>query len=642
MKQTATLWSLLLTLLMTVTVSTAQEPVTPRLQAASAGTSLRAGETLPGFGYADRYVEKLSYLGIGKTNLYLSCYILLPEVGANKIEKISFPAAKADKVAYVLILSEDGKTTLYNQKCEIVNGNNQITLSKPFTTEAGKRYLVGFATKAVGKGDKDPYVIPFDGTVEIDEALYAAAGTEPYPTASSTEKTFSFLKVKGLGFGSACIFVTLQDNSKVQNLGYLTAADGNFNMVTKGDKISTKVSLRNIGMNDITSFELTYQFGTGEVKSIAHTVTPALASSKTGEYTFEIPAEAEGMGSVHIAVSKVNSQKNTYADNRVDLPFKIGDFSAMINRETVILERFTSEKCGNCPSADRYVQADIDKLKAAGLRVSYIMYHSGYYTDFLTMPESEKLYGYFFPDGKSYAPAMSINRTYLPKEGALVQHAAGYDPKEWATKMKNGKQGVKIERIDQTISDGTLEAVVSGVALKNCFDPEDLYLTVIVTEDNIPSRRQSGANKSYKHQAVPRLFLTAPTGDKLKVEADGKFKVTLRGTLKSTWVGSQCHVVAIVHPSITQPNKVNRAVHTAETAPLGFGLANEPVAPAQAPIVTAEGGYLNILGRVDAFELYDMSGALVTTSVETRLVPGTYIIRIFSDLRVYTSKVIVR
>ena len=413
-------------------------------------------------------------------------------------------------------------------------------------------------------------------------------------------------------------------------------------MVTKGEKRPTKLSLRNIGMNEITSLDLTYQFGTGEVKTLSQTLTTALASSKTGEYTFEIPAEAEGMGTVHFAIAKVNGQKNAYADNRVDLPFKVGDFSAMINRETVILERFTSEQCGNCPGADRYVKADIDKMKEAGLRVSYIMYHSGYFDDFLTMPESEKLYGYFFPDGKSYAPAMSINRTYLPKEGALVQHAARYNPNEWTTKMKNDKQGVKIERIDQTISDGTLEAVVSGVALKNCFDPEDLYLTVIVTEDNIPARNQGGAGKGYKHQAVPRLFLTAPTGDKLKVEADGTFSVKLRGTLKSTWNGGQCNVVAIVHPSIKQPNKSNRAVHTAETAPLGFGLANELVAPAEAPVVTAEGGYLSILGRVDAFELYDMSGALVTTNVGTRLLPGTYIIRIFSDLRVYTSKVIVR
>ena len=180
------------------------------------------------------------------------------------------------------------------------------------------------------------------------------------------------------------------------------------------------------------------------------------------------------------------------------------------------------------------------------------------------------------------------------------------------------------------------------MALKNCFDPQDLYLTVIVTEDNIPARSQSGAGRGYKHQAVPRLFLTAPTGDKLKVEADGSFSVTLKGTLKSSWDGSQCNVVAIVHPSITQPDRASRAVHTAETAPLGFGLANELVAPAEAPVVTAEDGYLRILGRVDAFELYDMSGALVTTTVGTRLLPGTYIIRIFSDLRVYTSKVIVR
>ena len=640
MKQTTTLWSLLLTLLMAVTMGTAQETVTPRLQAAPAGTSLRAGGTLTGFGYADRSAEP-GYVGVGATNIYLSSYILLPDVGANKIEKISFPAVKADKVAYLLVLSADGKKTLYNQQCEIVAGINEMTLTTPFATEAGKRYLVGFATKPVGKGQKDPYVLPFDGKVGIDDALTVAYGSDPFPTDKSTPQTFSLISAKDADAGSALIFVTLQDNSKLQDLGYLTGADGNFMMATKDEKRSAKVSLRNIGMNEITSLDLTYQFGAGEVKTIAHTVTPALASGQTGEYTFEIPAEAEGMGTVHFAIAKINGQKNAYADNRVDLPYKVGDFSAMIDRETVILERFTSELCGNCPGADRYVKADIDKMKEAGLRVSYIMYHSGYYTDFLTIPESEKLYGYFFDQG-SFAPAMSINRTFLPKENALVQVASLYNPNEWTTKMKNGKQGVKIERIDQTISDGTLEAVVSGVALKNCFDPEDLYLTVIVTEDNIPARSQGGAGKGYKHQAVPRLFLTAPTGNKLKVEADGKFKVTLRGTLRSTWVGSQCKVVAIVHPSITQPNKASRAVHTAETAPLGFGLANEAVAPVQAPVVTAVDGYLNILGRVDAFELYDMSGALVTTNVGTRLLPGTYIIRIFSDLRVYTSKVIVR
>ncbi len=639
MKQTTTLWSLLLTLLMAVTIGTAQEPATPRLQAAPAGTSLRADGTLTGFGYADRSA-KPSYIGVGATNIYLSTYILLPDVGANKIEKISFPASKADKLAYLLVLSADGKKTLYNQPCEIAAGINEMTLTTPFATEAGKRYLVGFATKAVGSAKGDKFVLPFDGKSEIEDALTVAYGSDPFPTDKSTPLTFKLGSAKGSNLGSALVFVTLQDDSKLQDLGCLTAVEGNFSMIKVGTKVSTKVSLRNIGMNEITSFDLTYQFGAGEVKTISHTVTPALAATQTGEYTLEIPIEAEGTGIVHFAVSKVNGKESPYADNRRDLPYLVGDYNA-IDRETVLLERFTGEDCPYCPLADAPIDAFIKQMTEAGLRVSYVAYHV-MNKDFLAINEPYDIRDYFLVSG---FPAISVNRSVTPNGQSLSQNGAisKDDATMWTNKMKNGKQGVKINRIDQTISDdGTLEAVIEGVALKNSFDPEDLYLTVIVTEDNIPARNQAGAKKGYKHHAVPRLYLTAAVGDKLKVDADGSFKVTLRGTLKSDWNGSECHVVAIVHPSIKQAKLAKRAVHTAETAPLGFGLANEPVAPAQAPVVTTEGGYLNILGRVDAFELYDMSGALVTTSVETRLLPGTYIIRIFSDLRVYTSKVIVR
>ena len=65
------------------------------------------------------------------------------------------------------------------------------------------------------------------------------------------------------------------------------------------EKQSVKISLRNLGLNPITSFEFSYQFGSGEVKSIAHNLTTALAPGKTEEYTFEIPAEVEGMGALH-------------------------------------------------------------------------------------------------------------------------------------------------------------------------------------------------------------------------------------------------------------------------------------------------------------------------------------------------------
>lgn len=637
-----TLWSLLLTLLVAVTTSTAQEPIALSAIHSDATTTLRAGEALSGFGYADRYVDDkdIAYVGVGEVNLYLSGYILLPDVGANRITKISFPAAKADTQGYLLVLSADGKKTLYQQAYSIVKGSNEATLTTPFITEAGKQYMVGFATKAVGRGKSDPFVIPFDGGAEIAEATYIATGNKPYPTDGATAADFAFQRVKGLGFGSACIYITLESEQSLQNLGYLVGVSGTFEMVKPGAKVPVTVSLRNIGMNDITSMELTYQFGTGETKVIPHTLATALTTGKTGEYKFEIPADGDGMGTVHFAVTKVNGKTTPYADRPVDLPFKIGDFEA-IDRETVVLERFTSESCGNCPGADPYVKKLIASLTEAGLRVSYIMYHSGFYQDFLTLPESERLYPYFF-DNRSYAPAMSVNRTFIAEDNTLVKHAAGYNPAEWTKRMKSDRQGVKIERIDQTITDGELKVVVSGVALKGSFDPEDFYLTVIVTEDNVASRDQAGASKSYKHQAVPRLFLTDALGDKISPAADGTFSLTLEGTIKSSWKFDDCKVVAIAHPSITKSDKKGRAAHTADTAPLGFGLSNEAVAPHTAPIVTAEGGYLSIQGQVDAFELYDMTGVLITTSVGTRLEPGVYAIRIFSNLRVYTYKVIVR
>ena len=180
-----------------------------RLQCSTATSTLRANtKTLTGFGYADRN-ESPSFIGIGRTNIYLSAYILLPDAGANKIEKISFPAAKADKDAYLLVLSEDGQTTLYNEPCEITAGVNEMPLKTPFVTEAGKRYLVGFATKVVAENERDTYVLPFDKKEDIDEALYIGIGTDPFPT-STNQKEFGIQYAKGNKLGSAFIFVTLQ------------------------------------------------------------------------------------------------------------------------------------------------------------------------------------------------------------------------------------------------------------------------------------------------------------------------------------------------------------------------------------------------------------------------------------------------
>lgn len=638
----STLWSFLLTLLVAVSMSTAQETVTlsarQPFSQGDAATSLRVGEKLTGFGYADRYVDKINYIGVQKPNIYLACFITLPDVGANKITHISFPAAKNDSEGYLLILSEDGKTTLYNQKYSIVMGENQAKLTTPFSTEAGKRYLVGFSSKTA---NDSYFLLPFDGKEEISEAKLFAAGTKPYPTPEGSKSDFEIASTEGYGFGAISIFATLEDMSKLQNAAYLRSVSGSFELVKKDEECPVVVALRNVGAEEIKSFELSYQFGTAETKTLSYTLTKALAVGRSEAFTLQVPAGAEGMGSAHFAITKVNDKANFFAGQRKDLPYQIGDNDA-ISRETVLVERFTSEKCGNCPPQDANVKKLLDQLASSGLRVAYVMHHAGYYEDFLTLPESEKLVPHVYKGNGSYAPALTINRTLVTEEDALVAHPAKYDAAAWTKKMKDQKQGAKIEKIAQTITGDKLSIVVSGVALKGAFNPDEFYLTVILTEDNIASKSQGGAPKNYKHEAVPRLFLTGALGNKITPAADGSFSVTLEGKLDAGWVKEQCKVVAFAHNNIENKDKSKRSVHTVEWAHLGSGLANEDVAAAEAPIVMAEDGYLTILGDVDAFELYDMSGALVTTSIETPLQPGTYVIRVFSNLRVYTSKVIVR
>ena len=637
MKRKTTLWSYLLTLLLAVTVSTAQEQPVLSMLRSETTSALRAGKTLSGFGYADRNASRLSYLGVNETGYFLSEYIKLPDVGVNKITQISFPANKADaKNGYVLILSEDGTTTLYNQKCSIVRGFNEIKLTTPFVTEKGKRYLVGFVTKTSGTEPEDLRVLPFDGGLDIEGTSYVAIAKEPYPTEQTTSDTFNFLSLSGNG--SACVFVMLEDESMLQKSACVVSASGIFDPVEKGKNVSTQITIRNVGMDDITAFDLTYQFGTGECKTIPYTLDKNLTSGKTAIYTFDIPAEGEALGTVHFAVVKVNGEANLFENQRADLPFRIGDVEAnAIARETVLIERFTAEWCGYCPGADKPVNAAIKSLSDAGLRVSYVMHHSN---DNFALPETSKITNYFFAP-RGGIPAIAINRT-AQSGGVLLMYPDSFRPAYWTNKLKDEKQGVRIDKIDQTITGNKLQLVISGVAFQRCFDPENLYLTVILTEDNVPAIRQNKGGANYKHEALPRLFLTDAFGDRLNPAADGTFSVTLEGKLDAKWKRKQCKVVAFAHDNLKNSLTKRRNVYTAETAYLGSPLANEPVAPAQAPVVTAEDGYLSILGRVDAFELYDMSGALVTTTLGKRLEPGVYVIRIFNDLRAYTSKVIVR
>lgn len=651
MKRSVFLRNLFLTFLFSVASLSAQEQNAQNglrylpPQGKAGESSLRAKEIFQGFGYADRYVGVMNpgYLGTGAVDIYLSAFIKIPDFGNNKITQISFPASKTDPDGQIVILSEDGSETLYAQNFIIREGNNVADLTTPFETEAGKRYLVGYATKAVGDyGTPDAFLIAVDHSASFADASLIGIGKTTFPI-SEDDKDFEFLDISEGSYGALCVFVTFEDETPIDNMGYLLEASGNFTLVGSGENVPTKVSLRNLGLSELRSFELSYHFGDNVPKLISHTLTTPLKVGETGEFTFDIPAEVDGMGQLHFSISKVNENPNKYADIEALVPYQIGDNDA-IKRETVLIERFTCEKCGNCPPQDGNVQNIIKSYEDAGFRVSYIMHHAGFYTDFLTLPESSKLIPYFFNAETSYAPAISINRLYVEDEDAICYWPGSQNVTDKLfLAINDAKQGAKIEDVVPTINGDNLEVTVSGVALKGAFIPEDIFLTVILTESDIEAQEQAGApaGEVYKHQAVPRKFLTDAFGQVLTPGEDGSFSVKLETKLDPSWVQENCKIVAIVHKSIKNENVKNRDVYTAETANLGGETSNKDLSLDEAPVVTASEGYLTISGSVDSFDVYDMSGVFVTNSINTRLLPGTYIVRIFKDFRTYTSKVLV-
>lgn len=608
-------------------------------------SGLRADEELQGFGYTSHTVKEISVISTKSTD-YAAPLIKIKAPGANKVTGVSFYAERPDDQGMIIVLSGDGSKALYTEPCSIKKGVNNITLKTPYVTSAGKDYLIGFVTKP--KSNKQSDVLVFSKGFDIREGNYILLSQKKPQSGSEYDPNKSIVNTAGQRFGTLPLFVTLEDMSIFHNMGYLTSVEGNFEGVKPDSKISAKLQVLNIGTNDIKDIELTYQYGDTPVKTLSQTLSAPIASYQSGDCTFEIPAEVVGLGALTITISKINGVASQFAKvTQQRLAYEIGDNDAR-KRETILMERFTTESCQNCPPAEPSENALAAEMEKAGYRVSRIQHHSGFKTDFLTLSEDEQILSYMYDpaEGGTYAPALSINRTCVNSTRSLVD---GFTRAAIQTHFldrfddeKKRKEGAIIEAIDSKLEGDKIKVTIKGKALKNAFIPDDVYLTALLTEDHIQSQKQSGASRAHKHSHVPRAYMTSAFGEKLSLEADGSFTKSYEIALNKVWKTDNCHIVAFVHRNLKATNPQNRQVYVAETALLYHGLPIEAIHTTDAPTVTIENGYLTVHGTAETLEVYDMQGILVSDSVKTQLSAGVYLVRLQSDLRSYTYKVVVR
>ena len=231
----------------------------------------------------------------------------------------------------------------------------------------------------------------------------------------------------------------------------------------------------------------------------------------------------------------------------------------------VLIEQFTSQACGACPSG-----AQVIKNVIAGNedKVVWVSHHAGYATDDFTIAKSESIAGQF---GVSGAPNMMLNRdvqTYhdfsidnlgqpiIGQEmSSLVFHPAYLQEGGISTMFQDALkvEGLASINIKQRMEGGKLKVGVYG-AVK---DLEKIRLNVMLVENNIKAKQygplnstgsQYGYNNEYIHNNVPREIVTVALGDDIILDA-ATYEKEYEFSPKSSWKLENCEIVAFVTKS---------------------------------------------------------------------------------------------
>ncbi len=219
------------------------------------------------------------------------------------------------------------------------------------------------------------------------------------------------------------------------------------------------------------------------------------------------------------------------------------------NLHIALLEGFTSQQCGNCPSAEVALEGAYQGLEK---RVAWLSHHAGFYSDEYTISESQQL-EVLYGTSETYAPAIMIDRSMTYSEGNPGPvHYVGtsvmmHQILSSATSLPDNIV-IGFTDIQYDVQTRQLQATVDGyfIADQNIEAPR---LTIYLAEDSIIGY-QSSASSNYRHDHVVRACLTAAWGDDNVVTstaAGATFSKSVSYTLPAGFRADKCYLVACVN-----------------------------------------------------------------------------------------------
>lgn len=457
----------------------------------------------------------------------------------------------------------------------------EASFDEGYVIQKGKPFYAGFRSFAPPGAVQSSVIAAENGGTDVHSWVYFPGSDDPWCPLSQTSMA---------SYGvNLMIQVRVAGESLPKNNIAMSAINGS-EFVQKGEPQTLECVMQNLGVNTITSFDVTYSLD-GVPQGTKTLRATGLEYRQYAGFRLEgITFDTTGEHTVSVTISRPNGEADTdESDNYMERTFTVYNSEDVVARN-VLIETFTGITCGNCPAAhEREAEAFADR------DVIMVAHHAGFYDDLLTT-DADKSYTWFFNQGGStFAPAIMMDRTNVNSFYATDYPGPVFypgDPSEMRMVYET------LEKVPATVS----------VSLSANYDPSTRQLTVNASGDVISTpggkdhrinvwlvesgiktkQSQSGSSlgRDYIHDHVFRKNLSGTWGDAISL-AGKSYEKSYTCTLDAAWVPENMEVVAFL-ANIDADDATNCRVLNANKIPLTSAEGIRGVIGNQATTISVE------------------------------------------------------
>ncbi len=491
--------------------------------------------------------------------------MLKPYIGA-KITAVRFGIMQPLDRSRVFIAPSE---TLKEEKEDFVSkevstpevGWNLITLDNPYTIEANQGIIVGY---------------DYQQKTDIAAGIYKPVC---YPLSIvrkgiNTMANLLYTNKKGV------IGWYEQSKGKGANLSIQVIIEGDFKdyCAIPSDFGTAATELG----KDANANVLITNNGISAISSIAYTATVDGKTAAEKEITLDSPIEVGTSGNVNVTLPAINeyARKNATIEitkvngNKNLAPTTVANGYVGVAKDffprNVLLEEFTTEKCGNCPRVAEYLHTALEELDLK--KVFPVCHHSAYGTDWLTKDCDTEIVNLMFNSTGGFAPAMMLNRdeSLVPdedssKKGNVMIPESADIIKAYVNNAltKKANSQLKMEVVPGE-KENTATVIISGEC-NEAFDINNSLLTLYLTENNIKAKSQAQGGSDFMHMHVIRYY-NSVWGDKVVWNNNSTFTATYNIDVDPEWNKENMNIVAFLNKhdlSDYKNNKIDNSISVA-------------------------------------------------------------------------------